>query len=115
YRDTGTGSPAVSAEDLARLRVAGVEGYEYWDEFDAAVGTLETYPTTHDAMVALAQGEVDIVAEGHLSGLDALASPGFTYDARGISVIDSSEPWAKSEQALYFMMAPRPGTDEVMA
>lgn len=96
-------APASSA-DLADLRVGGIDGYDYWTELDAAVDDIIRYPSTAAGLLALAEGEIDVLAEGEIPGMTALADPHLAIDATDITVLDVDERWARSTENLYFVM-----------
>ncbi|WP_158624290.1 ABC transporter substrate-binding protein [Micromonospora sp. HM5-17] len=109
------GAPAVSTPaDLAALRVGGIAGYDYWAELDAAVGELVEFPSTADGFQALADGRVDLLAEGLLSGRAALADPTFAGDAADFGYLPGDNPLVHSVQGLHFMMADTPEAAIVM-
>lgn len=103
FRDVTAGPAPVSLDALRSLRVAGIQGYDYWPELDAAVGKYVQFNTSEAAFAALARGEVDIVAEGTVAGNTILADPGFAVDAARFARIDA--PWASSQQSLHAMVA----------
>jgi len=108
------GPPATSAAELSGLRAGGIAGYDYWPDFDSAVGDVTSYPDAAAAILALSRGEVDVVAEGSRSGMAALVDPAVDIDSRSIAVIDSNASWARSTQGLYFAMPNLPESAEVM-
>ncbi|GAA4445707.1 substrate-binding periplasmic protein [Phytohabitans houttuyneae] len=110
-----TGQPRVSsAADLGALRVGGVAGYDYWDELESAVGDLVEFESTLDGFRALAAGEVDLLAEGLLSGRAVLADADFAGDAADFDHLRGDNPLVHSVEALYFMMADTAAAATVM-
>lgn len=111
----GAGEPRITAAaDLAKLRVGSVAGYDYWKELESAVGDFVEYKSTLDGLRALAHGDVDILAEGLLSGRAALADPSFEGDAADFAYIRGESPLVHSVEGLYFMMADTPEATDVM-
>lgn len=94
----------VSAAELSTLRVGGIDGYDYWPEFDEAASSIERYDTTLEGFAALDRGEIDVFAEGEASAAAALADPEFDLDASAFETVPGTEPWARSTQQLFFMM-----------
>ncbi|HEY0698658.1 MAG TPA: transporter substrate-binding domain-containing protein, partial [Micromonospora sp.] len=106
FYDRRRGEPRISsAGDLAALRVGGIAGYDYWPELESAVGDLVEFDTTLDGFRALAAGQVDVLAEGLLSGQAVLADPAFTGDAGDFGHLSGDGPLVRSVEGLYFMMA----------
>lgn len=100
------GEPRVSsAGDLSAMRVGGIAGYDYWDELDAAVGDFVEFRSALDGFQALAEGKVDVLAEGLLSGRAVLADPAFAGDAGDFDHLRADNPLVHSVEGLYFMMA----------
>lgn len=109
------GQPRVStAADLGGLRVGGIAGYDYWDELESAVGGFVEFESTLDGFRALAAGEVDVLAEGLLSGRAVLTGPDFAGDAGDFDHVRGDNPLAHSVQGLYFMMADTAAAAAVM-
>lgn len=102
-----------TAEDLAQLRVGGVAGYDYWEALDSA-SELVTYPSTHDGFQALADGDIDVFAEGTLSAEASFADPTTDVERSMFQVVGEREPWARSKQELFFMMNKSREADRVM-
>lgn len=100
----GDPNAPTTATDLASLRVGGIEGYDYWHELEEAAGELVRYPSTAAALLALAAGEIDVLAEGEISGLATLGSPELPVDAHDIAVVASTASWARSTESLHFVM-----------
>lgn len=95
----------TSAADLARLRVGGIAGYDYWPELEAAVGEFVEFDSALEGFHALADGRVDVLAEGLLSGQAVLADPDFAGDAADFDYLRADNPLVHSVEGLYFMMA----------
>lgn len=107
------GEPRVSsASDLGALRVGGIAGYEYWDELESAVGKFVEFDTAQEGFRALADGRVDLLAEGLLSGRAVLTDPSFAGDAADFGHLPGDSPLVHSVEGLYFMM---PKTAEAAA
>jgi hypothetical protein len=105
FYDRSRPTPVVtSPADLAGLRIGRVAGYDYWPELEDAVPEFVEYPTSLRAFRALADGEIDLLPEGLLSGQAVLGSPQFAADAGAFSYLDGESPLVRSTEELYFMM-----------
>ncbi|MFY1693347.1 substrate-binding periplasmic protein [Plantactinospora sp. WMMB782] len=106
FYDRRAGQPKISAAaDLARLRVGGISGYDYWDELESAVTDFVEFKSTLEGFQALADGRIDLLAEGLLPGQAALADPDFTGDVADFGHLQGDDPLVHSVQGLHFMMA----------
>jgi polar amino acid transport system substrate-binding protein len=115
FYDRRRGEPRVAAAgDLGTMRVGGIAGYDYWPELDAAVGDFVEFESTLDGFQALAEGKVDVLAEGLLSGRAVLADPAFAGDAGDFDYLRQDNPVVHSVQGLYFMMADTSAAATVM-
>lgn len=104
----------TSGDDLAKLRVGGIAGYDYWDELSAVAGEIQRFDTTGDGFEALARGEIDVFAESRTSGFVALRAPDLHLDAAMFIEVPSEDPWARSTQSLHFMMPKGPVSRDVL-
>lgn len=95
----------ISASDLASLRVGGVAGYDYWTELDTVVQRIFRFDTIQQGFEGLESGEIDVFVEGEIPASAVLSNPETPFDSADFTVIESDEPWARSTQQLYFMMA----------
>ncbi|GAA4703638.1 substrate-binding periplasmic protein [Phytohabitans rumicis] len=110
-----TGAPRVSsAQDLGAMRVGGIAGYDYWDELESAVGAFVEFDSAMAGFRALAEGTVDVLAEGLLSGRAVLADPAFAGDAGDFDYLREDNPLVHSVEGLYFMMADTAAAAAVM-
>lgn len=99
------GEPKVeTAADLSRLRVGGIAGYDYWSTLESAVGDFVEFDTSLDGFRALADGKIDVLAEGLLSGQAVLTSSAFAGDTGDFSHIKGDSSLVHSVEGLYFMM-----------
>lgn len=106
FYDRGQGEPTISsAKDLSALRVGGIDGYDYWPELESAVDEFVEFRSASEGFQALADGSIDVLAEGLLSGQAALSDPSFSYDAADFGYIQGDNPLVHSVEGLYFMMA----------
>ncbi|GAA3771140.1 hypothetical protein GCM10022225_67870 [Plantactinospora mayteni] len=106
FYDRRAGQPTVSsAAELGALRVGGITGYDYWDELESAVTDLVEFPSTLEGFRALADGRIDLLAEGLLPGQAALADPSFAGDVGDFGHLPGDDPLIHSVEGLYFMMA----------
>lgn len=102
-------------EDLRRLRVGFVSGYDYWPELESVVGDRAVVlDDTATAFAALSSGEVDLVAEGLDTGLAHLAGPDFHGDARDVAHIDRDDPLVRSSETLHLMMRRSEAAQDLM-
>lgn len=106
--------PVTTATDLRALRVGGISGYDYWNELESAVPRMVEFDSTLEGFQALADGQIDILAEGLLPGQAALADPSFAGDARDFGYLQGDNPLVRSVQGVYFMMARTPEAASVM-
>ncbi len=111
YRASTPAPPVTTLAELERVRVGGIAGYDYWPELDDAVSEMTRYLSTEAGLLALAEGEIDVLVEGRLPGETALRSGSLALDATRFAVIDA--PWARSVQNLYFILPDRPETSAV--
>lgn len=110
------GEPSIeTAGDLAGLRVAQIDGYDYWPELEASDAEFVNYPTSFEAFEALAAGKLDLVPEGVLSGQAILLSEGFSGDRAGFDYIRGNDPIIGSSQGLHFMMPRSAASADLMA
>ncbi|MDG4763994.1 transporter substrate-binding domain-containing protein [Solwaraspora sp. WMMD406] len=105
FYDSRAGTPQVDGpDDLAALRVGGITGYDYWAELDAAVPELVRFESTLEGFQALADGRIDLLAEGLLSGHAVLTDPSFAGDAADFTHLRDGGPVVRSVQGLHLMM-----------
>jgi polar amino acid transport system substrate-binding protein len=104
----------TSAADLSGLTVGRIAGYDYWDELDSAVGRWVDCRTALECFEYLADGRVDLVAEGALAGNAVLADPAFSGDQTDFDYVRDDNPWARSTEGLYLMMGTASGSAEVI-
>lgn len=110
FYDASRPTPNVdSVDDLATLRIARISGYYYWDELNDAVEEFIDFPNSAEAFTALAEGNVDLVAEGKEAGFAQMLEPTFPYDVNRFAVIQENQPWTSAERGLHIFM--RPGRD----
>ncbi|MFJ8581147.1 substrate-binding periplasmic protein [Micromonospora sp. NPDC093277] len=115
FYDRRKGTPRVTAAaDLRALRVGGISGYDYWTDLEAAVPRMVEFGSTLEGFQALADGRIDVLAEGLLPGQAALADPSFAGDARDFGYLQGNNPLAHSVQGVYFMMARTPEAAPVL-
>ncbi|MBB4957062.1 substrate-binding periplasmic protein [Micromonospora polyrhachis] len=115
FYDRRRGEPKISAPaDLAGLRVGGIAGYDYWKELESAVSTFVTFDSPLEGFQALADGRVDVLAEGLLPGQAVLTGTSFAGDASNFGYLQNDSPLVHSVEGLYFMMADTPEAAIVM-
>jgi polar amino acid transport system substrate-binding protein len=102
------GDPHVpnSSSELRNLRVGGIDGYDYWPEFEDAVTEVDRYATTVAALAALVAGEIDVLAEAEIVGMTALRTPELSIDLNEVEILDEDAGWARFKEHLYFVMPP---------
>ncbi|HWK19369.1 MAG TPA: transporter substrate-binding domain-containing protein [Microbacteriaceae bacterium] len=103
----------AGAATLDGLRAGGVAGYDYWPELEDATA-IQRFPTTFAGLQALADGEIDVFAEGRLAGWAAAGDPDNNLDANAFAVLERSAAWARSTESLVFAMPRRPGNEAVL-
>ncbi|MGH3240959.1 MAG: substrate-binding periplasmic protein [Spirillospora sp.] len=115
FYNRARGEPRISsAADLSRLRVGSVAGYEYWPELESAVhGGFVEFDTAAEGFRALADGKIDVLAEGLLSGQAAVAAPSFPGDSADFGYLRDGR-LVRSVEGLYFMMPKTSQTAAVM-
>lgn len=91
-------------EDLSGLRVARIEGYQYWDALDESGAEFSEYPTALEAFNALSRGEVDLVAEGSLAGQTVLDGSGFSDDSSLYAEVEPATEMTSSVQGLHLLL-----------
>lgn len=110
FYDRRRGAPELtSAAALRDVKVGGIAGYDYWEELDAAATQFVEFGTALQGFEALAAGEIDVLAEGLLSGRAMLADPSFSGDASEFDYVRGAQPWISSVQGLH-LMVPRTET-----
>lgn len=90
--------------DLDGLRIARVEGYQYWDELDDSGATFSDHPSSLDAFTAMMNGEADLVAEGAIAGRAVLEGPSFLDDATAYAEVSPSSSLTSSTQGLHLLL-----------
>lgn len=115
-RRVGGELPAVrTAADIGELRVARIEGYEYWPELQSAVRSVTTYATSRDAFEALVRGEVDLVPEGRQSGMALLGSGALAVDRDQIAFLPpAGNPILTATRPLSLLMPRDRGNEQIM-
>jgi polar amino acid transport system substrate-binding protein len=115
FYDRRDGEPRISsASDLSALRVGAIAGYDYWDELESAVSEFVGFGSALEGFQALADGRIDVLAEGLLSGQAVLNDPSFAGDAGDFGYLQDDKPLVHSTEGLYFMMAKTPEAASVM-
>ncbi|WP_344454503.1 transporter substrate-binding domain-containing protein [Actinocorallia aurantiaca] len=115
FYDRSRGEPRVSsAAELSRLRVGGISGYDYWPELESTVRGLVEFNTAEEGFQALADGKIDLLAEGLLSGQATVADPSFPRDANDFDHLRDGGKLVHSVEGLHFMMPKTPEAAAVM-
>lgn len=115
FFDRRRGTPNItSPSDLTVLRVGGIAGYDYWSELEAAVGDFVEFESAMDGFRALANGEIDVLAEGLVSGQAVIVDPDFTGDAADFDYVRGDGPLVQSVENLYFMTANTAAASKIM-
>lgn len=91
--------------DLTGLRIARIEGYDYWTELDGSGAEFQSYLSAEDAFLALSEGEVDLVAEDSLAGRALVDGPDFPGDGSGIQAVPGSSALTSSSQGLHVLLS----------
>ncbi|PMC74992.1 hypothetical protein CJ197_10935 [Brachybacterium sp. UMB0905] len=97
-------SHIAERSDLSGLRVARIEGYDYWEELEQSGAEFSTYPTTEDAFAALEDGDVDLVAEDFLAGQAALDGAGYLRDGSEIAEVQPTSALTTSTMDLRMLI-----------
>ncbi|WP_328417897.1 transporter substrate-binding domain-containing protein [Micromonospora sp. NBC_00389] len=115
FYDRRVGKPQISpAANLSALRVGRIAGYDYWHELESAVTDFVEFDSALDGFRALADGRIDLLAEGLLSGHAVLTDPSFAGDAGNFAYLQDGGPLVHSVQGLHFMMADTSAATSVM-
>lgn len=106
FHDTTRPAPDVDeAADLGALQVAGIAGYDYWPALDDAVGEYVLFDTSAEAFAALAEGQVDLVAEGRVAGEALLRGGDLDVDSHRFVPLEGDDEWLRSTQSLRLFVA----------
>lgn len=90
--------------DLKGLRVALIDGYEYWQELEDSRATFVNFRTSEEAFQALAAGKVDLVAEDILAGKSVIASEKLDLDSSEITEVPPKSSLTTSTQSLHMLV-----------
>lgn len=90
--------------DLNGVRVARIEGYQYWSELEGSGARFTDYPSSLAAFTAVQEGEADLVAEGSIAGRAVLTGADFAADASGFAEVAPATPMTSSTQGLYLLI-----------
>lgn len=97
-----------TASSLSGVTVATIDGYKYWDALENSGAHFESYSTSAQAFSALAEGEVDLVAEGLLAGNEILQDAEFPYNAADYGVLNNENPFGSNSRALHMFVKDSP-------
>lgn len=95
-------------KDLTGLRVARIEGYDYWRELDESGAEFVTFQSAEDAFLALVEGDVDLVAEDSLAGRALVDGPDFPGDGSLITEVPGASDLTTSSQGLHVLLSDTP-------
>lgn len=70
-----------SRDSLEGLKIARIDGYQFWPELDDSKAEFVDYPSALAAFEALAKGEVELVIEGELTGQQIIEGPELAEDS----------------------------------
>jgi hypothetical protein len=102
---TAGGLPRVEQpSDLGDHRVGTIAGYDYWDEFESNASDIVEYDNSLEAFEALHRGDVDLVAEGLVSGLATVDSGQFSGSSTDIEPLRRNE-LTSSRESLHLVAA----------
>lgn len=90
--------------DLKGVRVARIEGYQYWTALDRSGATFRDYPSSLAAFTAVQQGEADVVAEGSTAGAAVLEGASFADDATRYAEVSPGSDLTSSTQGLHLLI-----------
>lgn len=113
-----TRKPAAvdTPEDLRKLRIGRIAGYDYWPELEDAVDDFVPYNSSLEAFQALARGEIDLLPESRASGQAVLADRRFEYDSGRFSFLDYSDnPLLGSVGGMHFLFPKKKDSEKLLA
>lgn len=90
--------------DLRGLKVARIEGYQYWKELNDSGATFVDRPSSESAFETVMDGDADLVAEGSVAGTAVLRSPDFPGDATEFTEVDPPNSLTSSTQGLRLLI-----------
>ena len=86
------------------MRVGRISGYQYWDELDNSGASFSTFNDGYEAFNALANDQVDLVAEGSIAGNTILKSPVFEDSADLYEIVDLNPSLSSDTRGLHLFM-----------
>lgn len=107
-------SEAVKNGDFSGVRVGKIDGYDYWPELENSGAQFTTYPSTIAGFSALADGEVDLLAESDIVGQAALESAKYTGDANSFTIVEGDNPALSSQDSVHFLVRKSSVSREMM-
>ena len=101
----GTVPRVDTGADLATFRIGTVAGYDYWDEFEDNASDVVEYDNSLQAFEGMRRGEVDLVAEGLVSGTATLNSPEFSGSSGDFEPLPVDNRFVRSRETLHLLAA----------
>ncbi|HCT9179544.1 TPA: ABC transporter substrate-binding protein [Corynebacterium aurimucosum] len=90
--------------DLSDIRIGRISGYQYWDELDNSGASFSTFNDGYEAFNALANDQVDLVAEGSIAGNTILESPTFEDSADLYEIVELDPNLSSDTRGLHLFM-----------
>lgn len=107
YDRTAGSLPRVEqGSDLGEHRIGTIAGYDYWEEFESNASDIVEYDNSVEAFEALRRGDVELVAEGLVSGLATIDSAAFSGSSTDIKPLPRDSDLTSSYESLH-LVAPR--------
>lgn len=97
----------ASRTDLHGIRVARIDGYQFWDAMNDSGASFVDYPSARAAFEALDSGDVDLVIEGEETGRALLSGPEIAVNASGIFEVGLASPLASPTLGLHLFVGAR--------
>lgn len=95
---------AVLNGDLTGMRVGKIDGYDYWAELDSSGAEFRNFSSTVEGFQALANDEVDFLAESDIVGNATLQGAKFEGDASDFDIVTGSNAALSSTDSVHFLM-----------
>lgn len=103
-------------EDLRRLRIGRIAGYDYWPELEDAVEEFVPFNSSLEAFQALARGEIDLLPESRMSGQAVLADRRFEHDSGRFDFLDyRGKPLLGSVGGMHFLFPKKRDSEKLLA
>ncbi len=94
----------IKTGDFSGYKIGKIAGYDYWQELDNSGAEFMTFSSTIKGFEALAEGEIDFLAESELVGESTLGSVQFEGDASQFDFLKGANPALSSSDHVHFLM-----------